>query len=428
MADLGGKDQLRGTSPSDQYLQIVASRLRMPEEAGGAILDELAVHIDDAISAGIRSGLAPEEAERDALARLGSPHDLGEKLRRTHQSRRRLLAAVGGGAMQAMQGAFRGYLWGLVASLPLMFGGMLLAQVAATAFGVTLGFGLITDLFAALVYPAIWGAAWLSARYVVEGFSARSLRVVEDARGPIACIGAGLITIPVALVPADHTHLTIVAALATPFVFVAGALTTGRGLGERIRPRSWTARMPTLRRAIFVAFVVFVIASIVISVAIGGSGRSGGSISVLDDSSIPAQQRWIAAGFDVVAPTVVDLDDIYPAYGFARDGYLLAKLPDDRIDWDDWPGLRFEVWAATEPHADNSPQRIVGRAPLGVMPVTDPWTAQKIAVRVGYPDAVGFLMFLVAQDPVSGRRMAFGRPEGDDSRFHGSVIDWFELR
>jgi hypothetical protein len=404
----------------------------MPDEASGAVLEELATHIDDAVAAGIRNGLTADEAERDALARLGPPDELGDDLRRTHQTRRRLLAAVGAGAWHATQGAARGYLGGLVVALAIMVGGGLVVALVAGIFRFSTSESATWRLFQVFVYPSIWGAAWLSARYLVETVSDRSLRAVELVRGRIAWIGAGLVAVPVALLPADHTHITVGLAVATPLVFAIGALTTNRNLSERIRPEAWTSRIPLIKRTVYVAFVVLVIGSLVVSVLL--AGLSEPVISEPDgavDEPLPpppAQQRWISAGFDVVAPTVVDLDAIFLAHGFARDGFLIVDVPDDRIDWDEWTGLQFEVWPATSPRNGDGQQAVVGRAPLAVVPVDDPWASGEIAVRVGYPGAEGFLLFLIAEDPVTGERVAFGQPEGDVSQFHGSLIDWFGLQ
>lgn len=432
MTDMGGRNQFSGLTPRDRYLERVAVRLRMPDGVTGAVLDELATHIDDAISAGIERGLTPEEAEHEAIARLGSADDLGDELRRTHQTRRRLLAAVGGGAWQATQGAVRGYLGGLIVSYPLLIGGAVVLTVVAGILRISTSHSVSLVLFQVLIYPSIWGAAWLSARYLVEGVSDRSMRSVESLRARIAWIGAGLVAIPVAILPADHTTITVVLAIATPLVFAIGALTTGRHLGERIRPRAWTSRMPQIKRAVYVTYFVVVIGSAIGSAVVAGLSEPtfDGPDRVVDESTSPppAQQRWKSAGFDVVAPTVVDLDGIYLGESYPRDGFVVVGVPDDRIDWDEWEGLRFEVWAATSPLDGGGRQTVLGTEPLAVVPIPDPWARDEIAVRVGYPGADGSLLFLIAQDPVTGKRVAFGEPGGDVSRFHGSLLEWFTLR
>jgi hypothetical protein len=124
----------------------------------------------------------------------------------------------------------------------------------------------------------------------------------------------------------------------------------------------------------------------------------------------------------------VDLDGIHLGASYPRDGFVVAEVPDDRIDWDEWDGLRFEVWAATTPRNGDGRQTVVGTEPLAVVPILDPWVQRDIPVRVGYPGADGSLLFLIAQDPVTKERVAFGQPGGDESRFHGSLLEWFTLR
>ena len=414
------------------FLDRVGERLRMPDEATGAILDELDSHIADAISAGIERGLTPDEAEGDALARLGSPVDLGEELRRTHQTRRRLLAALGPGVWQATQGAVRGYLGGLIVAIALMFSGGIVLAMVSNAFRLSISGSAYQEMFQALVYPSIWGAAWLSARYLVETVSARSSRSVDLLRAQVAWIGAGLVAVPVLFLPADHTYLTVVLAIATPLVFATGALTAGRDLGERIRPRAWTSRMPQIRRAVYVTFFLVVIGSSIGSAAMAGLSEPtfNGPDGVVDESAPPrpAQQRWKSAGFEMVAATVVEFDEIDLGSSFAKDGFLVVHLPDDRVDWDAWTGLRYEVWPATEPRNGDGRQSIVGSAPISIVPVADPWAQTGAAIRVGYPGMEGFLLFLVSEDPATGERVAFGHPAGDWSRFHGSLLEWLALR
>src|SRR5918998_505750 len=61
------------------------------------------------VTEGLRAeGLSEEHAEREALARLGSPDALADEIRRAHQTTRRALAAAGAGVVAAAQGGFLG--------------------------------------------------------------------------------------------------------------------------------------------------------------------------------------------------------------------------------------------------------------------------------------------------------------------------------
>jgi hypothetical protein len=104
-----------------------------------------------------------------------------------------------------------------------------------------------------------------------------------------------------------------------------------------------------------------------------------------------------------------------------------VDLPDDQIDWDRYPGLRIEVWDATVAGNGNNLARLLhpDRGPYLVVPVSDPWRTRHIAVPVGQPGSSGFLLFVVAQDPLTGARVGIGLPDGNDALFHGSLLDWF---
>jgi hypothetical protein len=426
MSDKGGQARDAGMSATDQYLVDVQARLRMPDEASGDVLDELASHIEDAIAEGMRNGLTADEAERIALGRLGAPKELGDELRRTHQTRRRLLAAAGGGAWQAAKGAVRGYFAGIIIGVALTIGGSIVLAVASLVDPVPLsGY----RWFELMVYPSIWTAGWLSARELVLGLSRRSLRAIADVRAPVAWVGAAVVAFLVAALPADHTHATVVLSIATPLVFAVGALTADRDVLADILPDRWVDRR-RLQRNLFIAFVGLVLVAIVVPTALGlGVGPTVTGPHLGPDGPVAsAEERWNAAGYDVVAARVIDFDELPIFRGFEHDGFLVVDVPHDRVDWDEWTRVQFEVWPATDPYLAEGAQQLLGHAPMGIVPVEDPWAAHDVAIRVGYPEAEGFLAFLVAEDRVTGERVAFGRPEGDRSTFHGSLFDWFAPR
>jgi hypothetical protein len=397
----------------------------MPQDASDEVLDELASHIDDAIAEGTRSGLTLEAAERQTLTRLGAPEELGDELRRTHQTRRRLLAAAGGGAWQMAKGAIRGYLAGLVIAIAFMLGGSVVLGLASLI-------GPLPDVgsrwFPLVVYPSIWGALWLAARELVRGISRRSMRLTEDVRVPIACVGAAVVTLLVAVLPADHTSVSVALTIAAPLVFAAGALTADRDVVADLLPDRWDRR--GVQRKLFLGFVGLVLVAMVGSNAFSQSDPTPvtGPHFEPETPLSSAQERWNVAGYEVVAARVIDFDEVSIDRGFERDGFLVVEVPRDRIDWDDWTGVQFEVWPATDPFLGDGSQKLLGGAPMGIAPVADPWSPHDMAIQVGYPDAEGFLAFLVAEHRVTGERVAFGHPAGDTSTFHGSLIDWFAPR
>lgn len=403
-----------------RYLARIAARLQMPPSTTDAILDELASHLHDAIEAHRLDGMSREDAEREALARLGSPEALGDELRRTHQTTRRLLAAVGGGVFQGIRGGIRGWFGGYLASIPLFFAIALIAEVLAPqAARVLLG-----QSFSPIVLCSLWGAAWLSGRYLVEHISTASLRSVERLRTPVATVGAVAITIALAVVPMDQTIVSMGMTLVLPLVFAAGALTTDRGLGGQILDLIRLDGFP-VRRLLFVGFA---------TVALGGSLVTLLVAAVVGPPPVPpaegtgyrdlpAVERWATAGYTVVSPTIL-APDAHLSRGFERDGTLVVRVPTDIVDWDELSSVRFEAWEATELFSAEQ-QRIAATAPYEILPVADPWATHDHVVRVGQPGISFFLVFLTAVDPETGERVAIGWPDGDSTTFHGTVLDWF---
>ncbi len=80
---------------TEKYLDEVCSCIRS-RSVHSNIRDELLSHITEIIENGIESGLSPEEAERQALVRMGDPREIGLKLDQKHRPRTEwpLLAAA----------------------------------------------------------------------------------------------------------------------------------------------------------------------------------------------------------------------------------------------------------------------------------------------------------------------------------------------
>ncbi len=82
-------------SKTDEFLDRVCACIRA-KSVHADIRAELSSHITEITENGIESGLSPEEAERQALIRMGDPEDIGLKLDKKHRPRTEwpLLAAA----------------------------------------------------------------------------------------------------------------------------------------------------------------------------------------------------------------------------------------------------------------------------------------------------------------------------------------------
>lgn len=96
------------------YLAAVAGPLQGPRAARARFLTELRDHVDDAVADGVAAGCAVDEAERVALARLGTPAEIAAAwqsyaARRRRENRKRAavfaLAAATASALAVAQHA-----------------------------------------------------------------------------------------------------------------------------------------------------------------------------------------------------------------------------------------------------------------------------------------------------------------------------------
>jgi hypothetical protein len=59
-----------------EWLLEFSAALHGPRRARRRLVSELSSHVDDAVAAELADGLAPQQAEAAALARIGSPREL----------------------------------------------------------------------------------------------------------------------------------------------------------------------------------------------------------------------------------------------------------------------------------------------------------------------------------------------------------------
>lgn len=297
------------------YLARVADRLRLPGPVAAEVLEELEAHIADSAAALTAEGLAPEGAEREALARLGNPGELGDGIRRAKQTRRRLLVAAGHGVLAAI----RGFVWGG------LFAGAITTLASVLALIVLSTLMRVMDISASgfstwsswLTLPYVTFAVGYAGHRVPGAMATRSMRPVSTLQWPVALLGGaavGAISVLGVRVAMDlGLFWTLVMA---PVAFAAGALVSNDRPGTSVRIRvGW--------RTVVLAVVVLTLGSSALGFAtmqvnepgdryldragpmspyagdvlpagvgtMGGGGSSGGRITqdlIFDPPTVPA--------------------------------------------------------------------------------------------------------------------------------------------
>jgi hypothetical protein len=420
----------------DRYLDEVAARLRLPDHLQDEVIEEIAAHLADSIEDDIGRGMPMDEAERQAIERLGPARPLADRIRRTHQSTRRLFAAVGGGMWAAGRDGIRGYILGIVAVFALAVGVSGVGGAVASALSLKAPESLAdVTVYTAMTGVAFWFAAWWAASSLIVVLAARSNRRVSDVRVPVGLVGTTLVAVVVVLVETRHNWLSVAAFLGIPLCFLVSSLLTGRGVGGDVA-RRWLDRDRIGYRAMAILVVVLVVTAGLGAIVAAGRGPAAGS-TIQASTPVPADGvelpggRWRSAGFSRVAPRVVAGDDApWRMSGWAISGEpVFVSLSPDELDWDAWPSLRLEAWRATlasDMGGDEDPVLDAGSSgPFATAPI--------VAVGQGPTridlgrdrEARAFYLFLLSVDPATGKRVAIGMPQWDETVFSGNLVDWF---
>jgi hypothetical protein len=324
---------------------------------------------------------------------------------------------------RGLEGAITGWIMAGLISMPIAWIVLALATVIETLLP---RLGIDTDGLMISLSPAITcGAMWLAGRWMVRSIAAASWRRAHLVRRQVAAIGFAVMGVAVLMLPADFTWLGVILSIGIPFAFAAGAMSAGgRDDGRPWVAVRWPSRFPSRRKVLWGSVI-----GLVVAIAFGAvAGVMGMNDSWTDgEASAPPQDPWTVGGYAAVAPARAEQDLGLVGSAMPREGWVMVNLPTDAVDWDRWTGLRVEAWRATSPYSGSGVQALVDpeRGPYLVVPMADPWSQPKVAVRVGQPGIGGFVLFVVAQDPATGARVVIGSPEGEQTTFHGSLIDWF---
>jgi uncharacterized membrane protein len=378
------------------YLAFVADRLALPGLVAQDVLDELEAHIADSSAGLIEEGLDPDRAEREALARLGDPGELGDEIRRAKQTRRRLLAAAGYGALAAVNG----FIWGWIFAAAITVLGLVIAALVVSVIVQALGITTSSPGFlrSGVSFPFVTFALGYAGHRVPAVMAARSLRRPEVFRRPVALVGGvaiGIVSIfwlRTAIDPA-----TLVTLLLAPFAFATGALLdldTRVGASGRIRISA---------RTVLVAVAVTALASSILALATMQVNPPDGASRNTDTT-------------EPIGPTA---DGVLPEGTVTLDGWSIGGIVGRELGFDPsgipagWTGFRLEAWREG-PWVDGAGPILTGEtAPAASAPMQTTTDLASLAGRLTLPATKADTTYSIAITGLApdGRRYVLSGPD-----------------
>lgn len=400
-------------SALDGYLDALAAALELPSDERVEVRDEIGAHLLDLRSELIEAGMTGETAGQEALRRLGPPDVLGREMTRARQTRRALLAAVGGGTWAATGAAFRGLILGIAGVTVVAVAGMLVMAVATRLFGD--GTWTIGDAgwYTVLAVAAFWVSAWLAGRTLVSVAARRSHRPAERIRAWAAVIG-GTFVAWLALVwfTAPQNLFSVIALALVPAVFIAAALT---GSDRPIEP-SRRARVASLALLTTVVIAVPLLVWVAATPVQTQGSSSGG---VLPYASM--QELLHAIGFDLPGRFVADLPELGSTNMQVDHGLVTGSIEGVAGVTVRWHDVRLEAWRATQSGGE------IDRAftaPFATAPMAIQSDRLVGAVRVDRTRDVSQWVLVVTGIAADGGRDLIVTVGGMNSTFTGSAWDW----
>lgn len=396
----------------EAFLARVAAELRLPSDLERNILDELRDHLVDT-EAGLRDeGLDVERAEREALARLGSPIELAGRFRSAHQTRRRAMAAVGGGIWTATSEGF----YALVLGIMVLIVAEILASAALAAASLVASWttSRAAEFFSSTAAPITLAwvfAAERGARAATLIVAARSRRRVRSVAKPVAVAGGAFLAwMAVAVVSFSLDWPTVICTAAIPVAFAFGALRVREGEAWRWRPRrTWRP-----------------LAGLAVALAIGGFAVGATAPSTVRPWEIDSAKRDQIYRFDRIGPAAPIADSSWIAGSSSQWSTASPVFASWSIDSSvpaPWRDLRIEIWRAESP---DGPIAADAARPVAVQPVqVVEGVIEASVVAPRYRDLTAWWFVLTGVDAAGIRQRLSDPTSIYPTPFRGTLIDWF---
>ncbi len=405
-----GDRRVAEQSHTDAYLERVRTELRLPPDLETDIVEEIRGHLADTTTALVDEGLDQERAEREALARLGAPDVMAERLRRAHQTRRRLFAAAGGGVWAA----------GTEGLYALIFGSLFLGVALVLAAVATLALSTVVHVdgrsfdtsfntgFAGLVWAFAAERGGRAATLVV---GARSRRCVGAVRWPIAAVGAGLLGwLVLGVIDLTLDWPAVVTTLAIPAGFALGALRAKDGQAPRWRAhRTWPL-------VLAVAGAIVGVSIVLAAVVPSAPAWQGGALA----------ERDALYRFDRIGPDL-DPSGPYPiassSLSWVSGGPIFGSWTVDPAAIATVRDVRLELWRSIGP---NGPIAADAVRPAATVPLEVVDGSADLTVNAPrYRDLSAFWLVVTGIDR-AGQRVRMTDPDAVTAAFRGTLIDWFQ--
>ena len=411
------------TSEITAYLDRMTGELALPAADVAEVRAELADHLQDSIASLEAEGLDRDSAIREALGRLGPAAELGRQLRMAHQSKRRLLAGVGGGVFAGGGGFVLGYLGGIMlalfAALALALATPLLAAVGLRLPDITSGDhsgNAVNSIFLAVATAIAAGAA---TRYAVRTSASLSRRTPRSV-SVFWAVGGGLGFGWWAIfgMRGAQSWPSVAIELCVPLVAVVAAFV-------RIE-RS----MPHVGRwALFVGLVAVVGSGLLFAVA--------GSVSSSVINTIGEQPDLHLDSVAPAAPAAWFPEDVNFGGGWGSDSASGGTQVSLELNPDlggpaiaailaNWREVRFEAWHALPMDMPGLLAGIDTRysSPIEVQSASLSDTSFEAVFHLErFRDSGSWWIVLTAVGP-DGHRYRLESGMGGDARFNGSAWDW----
>jgi hypothetical protein len=393
----------------ERFLTSVAAHLTVPNESRGEIMEELAAHLGDSVDELIDSGQTREDAEREAIARLGSADALARALAAAHRRPVHVLAAAGAGTWAAARtGVVAAIVTWLVVGL-LSFLAALLARAVASWLG--------EELLPSTGWSAGWNSVLTAVGLGIGGFKAGEAAVravaqrgwwaLPQARTAVG-LGGGIAVAVVVLGVLEQSlnWASVVAMLLVPLAFA---------LGARL------ADVPLPGRPAALALLLVVIVPVgVVSLAVA---TGGGAASYDWDET--------THGYEMIGPWWQD-----PAAGPSTDFAsgeswstttgveqvtVFAASPEIAARFH---AFRLEAWRA-EPPGDGW-RLLPGQTnPFATAPMAVAWTAIAGTLRYNQTPGADWAQVVVTAVGPDERRYILSTSSPRPTVFFGSVVAWF---